>query len=265
MFSIDELFQPETLNETTALLDQYPDITILGGCGFLKMGNRRVSRAIDLSHCDLQLIREDAKSIEIGAMATLRDVETYPSLRNLFNGALPRAAGNILGVQFRNSATMGASVYSKYGFSDLIPVLLALNTEIELLRGGRIKLNDFLEQPMARDVLTRIIIVKDQRQVSYQNMRNAKADFPILNCAASQLDGEWLIVVGARPGRAQLAVGGSKILSQMPASQIDIEKIASTVSEEVAFGNNNKASANYRRSLAKVLVKRAIEEVLACK
>lgn len=265
MFSIDELFQPESLNEAAELLDQYPDITILGGCGFLKLGNRRIARAMDLTNCGVRQIREDAKAIEIGAMATLRQVETDPALRILFNGALPRAAGSIMGVQFRNCATMGASVYSKYGFSDLIPVLLTLNTEVELLRGGRLRLIDFMERPIARDVLTRIFIAKDGRQVSYQNMRNATADFPILNCSVSQLGSDWQVVVGARPARAQLAMGGSKMLSDMSPNQIDIEKVAATVSGEVAFGNNNKASADYRRSLARVLVKRAIEEVLACK
>jgi CO/xanthine dehydrogenase FAD-binding subunit len=51
----------------------------------------------------------------------------------------------------------------------------------------------------------------------------------------------------------------------MPQTQLDVEKLAAGIAAEVDFGNNNKASANYRRSLCKVLVKRAIEEVLACK
>ncbi len=265
MFRIDELFQPRTIAEAAELLEKYSDITVLGGCGFLKLGNRRVAKAIDLSRCDLHSIREAEQKIEIGAMVTLRDIETYPGFLRLFTGALPKATGNIMGVQFRRSATVGASVYSKYGFSDLIPVLLALKTEVELLRGGRMQLDDFLEKPLSRDILIRLFITKDERRVSYQNMRNSRTDFPIVNAAVSRVGNDWRVVVGARPARAQLALSGAKFLSETPAKQIfDVEKIAAATADEVAFGNNNKASADYRRSLCRVLVKRAIEEVLAC-
>ncbi len=197
-FRIDELFQPRTIAEAAELLEKYSDITVLGGCGFLKLGNRRVAKAIDLSRCDLHSIREAEQKIEIGAMVTLRDIETYPGFLRLFTGALPKATGNIMGVQFRRSATVGASVYSKYGFSDLIPVLLALKTEVELLRGGRMQLDDFLEKPLSRDILIRLFITKDERRVSYQNMRNSRTDFPIVNAAVSRVGNDWRVVVGAR-------------------------------------------------------------------
>ena len=57
--------------------------------------------------------------------STLFTVETYPVFNQYFNGVLPKSVSQIMGVQFRNIATVGASVYAKYGFSDLITPLFS--------------------------------------------------------------------------------------------------------------------------------------------
>ena len=120
MFTIETLHQPQTLSEVKQLVEKFPDITILGGCGFLKLSSRKIPVALDLSRCELDRIRETEQQIEIGAMVTLRDIEKNPALNQWFDGALPKAVSHILGVQFRSCATIGASVYSKYGFSDIV-------------------------------------------------------------------------------------------------------------------------------------------------
>lgn len=265
MFTIDELLQPTTLSEAALLLEKTPDAVILGGCGFLKLGARHIRTAMDLSHCGLAEIVDHTEIIQIGAMATLYDIESNETLRGCFNGVLPRAVANILGTQFRRCATIGASVYSKYGFSDILPVLLVLNTEVELLKSGRMPLQVFLDKPIARDVLTHVYIHKDSRNASYQNLRNASADFPILNAAVSCFQEKWTIVVGARPAKAQIATNASNQLSNMPIMASDSANIAEIAAQELTFGKNNKATAEYRREISKILVKRAIEEVLACK
>ena len=264
MFTIDELLQPQSLAEAGEMLSASPDLVVLGGCGFLKLGSRRIGKALDLSRCGLGNIMEENDHICIGAMTTLYDIEKNPSLLQFFNGVLPRAIGNILGTQFRRCATMGASVYSKYGFSDILPALLVLDTEVELLKNGRMALPEFLAKPITRDILTRIYIKKDQRHAAYQNLRNASADFPMLNAAVSKQDNQWKIVVGARPGIAQLAAAASRLLSERQIEHMNAEEVAEHVAQELTFGNNNKATADYRRAMCKVLVKRAIGEVVSC-
>ena len=265
MFTIDELIQPDTLSEAAERLTESPDIVVLGGCGFLKLGTRHISKAMDLSRCGLGSISETEDSIQIGAMVTLYDVEKNEALKNLFDGVVPKAVGNILGTQFRRCATIGASVYSKYGFSDILPSLLVLDTEVELVKNGRLPLREFLDKPIARDILIRIHIKKDDRRASYQNLRNAGADFPILNAAVSKLGKQWTIVVGARPGKAQIAVAASKMLSETELEHMNVEEIAKSAAQELTFGSNNKGTAEYRQAVCSVLVKRAIEEVMACK
>lgn len=265
MFTIDELLQPSSLEEASAMLTANPEAVVLGGCGFLKMGSRKIAKAMDLSRCGLNGIRDTELQIELDAMTTLYDIETNQALNRFADAILPRAVGNILGVQFRRCATIGASVYSKYGFSDILPALMVLDTEVELMRAGRMSLVDFMDKPIVRDILLRVIIHKDNRHAAYLNLRNASADFPIVNVAVSRHHGQWTIVGGARPGKAMLAAKASQYASELPTEQTNAAEIAAMAVEELTFGSNNKASAEYRRSMFAALTERALEEVLVCK
>jgi len=109
---------------------------------------------MDLSKCALEEIQETEDEVQLGAMTTLYDVETNPVMQQVGSGVASRAIGNILGTQFRRVATIGASVYSKYGFSDILPALLVLDVEVELIKNGRMTLREFLDKPVAQDVLT---------------------------------------------------------------------------------------------------------------
>lgn len=274
MFTIRDLVQPETLEEAYTTLTSRKLNTVLGGCSFLKMGSKRIGTAIDLSSPQLGLkgIQEHAESFEIGAMTSFREVETYPAFQDYYQGVLPQAVRSIIGVQFRNGVTVGASVFSKYGFSDLITALLALNAEVELYHGGRMSLHAFLAQPYAKDILTKVWISKNTRKASYQGLRNSVSDYAILNVAVSELEGQWQIVVGARPQHAMVAEKASQKLSELASAKEalllsdenlkNIEDIAKLAAEELSFGTNLRGSAEYRQALCPVLVKRAILEVL---
>ncbi len=265
MFRLLDLAQPATVAEAYQTLMNKRSNTVLGGCAFLRMGSKRIGTAVDLSKLGLNYITEQNDYIEIGAMTTLRDVETSSVLNKYFNGVVPRSVSGIIGVQFRNAATLGASVFSRYGFSDLITALLALDTEVELYHGGRMTLQDFLQKPYEKDILTRILLQKNARKAAYQNLRRSASDFPVLNVAVSKLDDQFTVVVGARPMRAQMARQASIELSKQTPYAEQIENAASIAAEELSFGSNIRGTAGYRRAMCKVLVRRGITEVLQCR
>lgn len=262
MFTLQDLVQPETIDSAYDILMQKKSNTVLGGCAFLRMGAKRIGTAIDLSRLNLDYIKEKDDYVEVGAMTTFREFETHPIFKKYFNGVLGKAVENIIGVQFRNIVTVGATVFSKYGFSDFITALLSLDTEVELYHGGRITLEEFLNRPYEKDLLLRIFIKKNARRAAYENLRNSISDYPILNAAVSNLDNNWTIVVGARPGIAAIAKEASLRLSKKVLTEEDIEKAAHIAAEELSFGSNMRGSAQYRKALCKVLVKRAIMGVL---
>src|SRR5699024_4523025 len=98
------------------------------------------------------------EEIVLGAMVTLRQLETSPVLAAAFGPLFARMTEHIVGVQFRNCATLGGSVVSRFGFSDIITGLLALDCEVELVQKGRVSLADYVQMPYDRDVLARVIL-----------------------------------------------------------------------------------------------------------
>jgi len=265
MFTITNLVQPDSLEEAYKILIEKKANTILGGCGFLRMGSKRIGTAIELSKLNLNYINEEDDYIEIGAYTTFRDLETSPLLNVYFGGVIPRSIKDILGIQFRSIATVGASVFSKYGFSDLIPTLLTLDCEVELFKAGRMTLEDFINRPYEKDILTKIHLKKSDKRAVYNHLRNSISDFSILNVAVSKLDNKFIVSVGARPAFAKIAKKTSEYLSCSTINEATIAKAAIMASEEIGFGDNMRGSKDYRKAMCSVLVKRSLQEVSECR
>ena len=236
-------------------------------------GKKRINIAVDLTKCGLDYIREDDEQIEIGAMTSYRSVETCDILKKYFNGVIADSVSSIIGTQFRNTVTVGGSVYGRFGFSDFLTPLLALDTSVVLYKRGSISLETFMTMPYEKEIIEKIVIKKDGRKSSYQMFRNSRGDFPILNLAASRTEaGQWIVTVGARGPKAiraeKTAAFLSDKLSQNALKAEDVEAVIQEAGEilvsEVTFTSNMRASAEYRRILGKVLLGKAVREVMAC-
>lgn len=79
MFTIKNYVVAESLEQAYEL-NQKKNNVILGGTAWLKMGNRNIQTAIDLSNLGLDTIEEDDESFKIGCMCTLRQLEVDKNL-----------------------------------------------------------------------------------------------------------------------------------------------------------------------------------------
>lgn len=239
---------------------------VLGGMVWLKMSNQTISTAIDLSGLGLDTVQETEEEFVIGCMTSLRALETDEKLNTYTHGAMKECLRHIVGVQFRNCATVGGSIFGRYGFSDVLTMFLAMDTEVELYNAGRIPLGEFVNRKKDRDILVNVIIKKTPLLIQYLSQRNTKTDFPVLTCAASLLNGEPRTVIGARPGRAMIVEDRKEILKDFSGMtnkkrRQAILDFAQYASENVCVGGNMRASGEYRALLVKVLTKRAWEAV----
>ena len=258
MMTIREYKRAESLEEAWQL-NQKRSNRVLGGMIWLKMETIPVGTAIDLSGLGLDTIEETDDSFSIGAMVTLRQLEEHAGLAAYTHGAVKEALRHIVGVQLRNLATVGGSIYSRFGFSDVLTLFLAMDCSVELYKGGVISLREYAERPYDRDILVRLIVKKEKAEFFYQSVRNSQTDIPVLTCAAARLDdGSFRIAIGARPLKAVLF----EFPAQTGASEQDFaRKIAYEVQQKIVTGSNMRGSAEYRRHLAGVLTKRAILEL----
>ena len=144
MLKIKEYTKVESLEEAYQL-NQKRTACLIGGMVWLKMGNRNVSMAIDLSGLGLDTIEEDENEFRIGCMTSLRSLELHKGLADYTNGAMRESVRHIVGVQFRNCATVGGSIFGRYGFSDVLTMFLAMDSYVELYKGGIISMKEFAQ------------------------------------------------------------------------------------------------------------------------
>lgn len=253
MITIQKYVRAQSLEEAWQL-NQAKRNRIVGGMLWLRLGRGGVGTAIDLSGLGLDKIEETDTEFSIGAMATLRQLEQHEGLNAYCGGAVRNAVKDIVGVQFRNMATIGGSIWGRFGFSDVLTVFLAMDCYVELYKGGIVALEDFAGMKKDNDILVRLILKKTPGKIVYTAMRNQRTDFPVITCALSNIGGEYRAVIGARPAKAMVIRDEAGL---MP----DSRAFAAYVAEKAPTDSNIRGSAAYRTHLIRVLTERAAKEL----
>lgn len=288
MFYYNQYVRAKSIEEAYELYQKKSNV-VLGGMLWLKMMNKTCGTAIDLCDLGLDQIEEDETQFRIGAYVSLRELETNKALDAYTHGAMAESVRHIVGVQFRNVATLGGSIWGRYGFSDVMTLFRALGAKVELHHGGIMDLDEFVELPRkVRDILITVIVPKQTQHIVYLSQRNQSTDFPVLTCAVAQRADGYVAVIGAAPRMAQVVPDAEGILDQLSevtrltetgglsddpseaggASVIDpvkrkkIEDFAAYTAAHVRFGSNLRAGADYRRIICQVLVRRALEQMI---
>ncbi len=256
MVTIREYKMVESLEEAYELNKKRTN-AIIGGMGWIKMQKKHINTAIDLSRLGLDKIVEEEDCFKIGAMVCLRDLETNKAIEKVFGSGIRESLSHIVGIQFRNSATVGGSIRMCFGFSDVVLSLMALGAEVELFEKGIIPLEKYASLPYDNDIVINVILKKEKKAMKYMSLRNSYSDIPILNVAVSKDKNGFSAVVGARPQRAVLIKDTKGILSKEVTEEKAAE-FADFVTESLVFGSNMRASKAYREHLSRVLIKRCV-------
>ena len=259
MLTIKEYIKAESLEQAYEL-NQKKSNRLLGGMMWLRLGKGNVNKAIDISGLGLDQIEETNEEFSIGSMVTLRQLEQHKGLENYTRGAIRESVRHIVGVQLRNLATVGGSIYGRFGFSDVLTVFLGMDTYVELYKGGILPLEEFAMRRPDRDILVRIFVKKRPLKIAYLSQRNTKTDFPVLTCAVSNSGENWKAVIGARPQRAVVIKDTEGMLGEKY-SQEDLLRFAAYVKENTATASNMRGSAEYRKILTETLVKRTCMQI----
>lgn len=276
MFYYNQYVRAQSLDEAYELYQKKPNF-VLGGMLWLKMKNKTLGTAIDLCDLGLDQIDEDENEFRIGAYVTLRQIETHEALNAYTHGAIAESVRHIVGVQFRNVATVGGSIWGRFGFSDVMTIFRALGAKVQLHKAGIMDLDEFAAlSRTTRDVLVSVIVPKNAKGVVYLSQRNQSTDFPVLTCAVANRSGRYVAVIGASPYMAEpvwdedgildgitgAKSDGNKALTENSENNEKIEKFAGYVADHIRFGSNIRAGAEYREMICKVLTRRAVTQSL---
>lgn len=244
--------------EAYKLLKASPKNKILGGGLWLKKGNAQVDTLIDLSRLNLKKIEDKGAYIEIGSMVSQRELEQSSLIKGLSSGVISEAVSQIMGPAFRNVATVGGSVYGKYGFSDLIAVLLGFEVELQFYPSKAMSLEEYLAQPGFYDgILTHIRIQKKDARAFFKKVCLTSLDYPILNICITKGE-KYVVVVGSRPLVATRLI---KTMEYLNNGGSDFKEAARIAATEIKVGDSIATKGEYRKELVKVYVERGLEEV----
>lgn len=246
---------PETVEEAAALLSARRNNAIVGGTCWMKQGKKTYDTLIDLSNLGLDQIEERDEYFEIGAMVTLRQLETDQGIKACFGDVFENMLKPIVGTQFRNCATVGGTVFGRYGFSDVLTLLMVLDTTVLTADGEAVPLDEFCARPRMKTLVTGIRVGKNIKEVGYNAFRRTATDLPVLTVAVSRRDGNWRISVGARPMTAMLCPEAAQALTAG-----DLNGAGAAVAA-LPYGTNMRGTKEYRKLLAPVLLERALKQI----
>ena len=260
---INEYYRAASLKDAYQKLQEDPKNVIKGGGLWIKKMGLNINCLIDLSSLGLDSIKEQGNEVIVGSMVTQRDFENSPVIRSLFNDSIAFAVREVMGVNFRNIATIGGSIMGRYVFSDVISGLLPYDVTLEFYPKAEMSLEEYLTyKGKVNGILVSIRIKKENGKGYFKKVKTTALDFPIVNFSISKRNNKYYIAVGARPMVAALAHSAMEYLNGISKpSDADFEKAADMVCNELQFLDNKDASKEYRLDLTRVYVKRGLKEV----
>jgi aerobic carbon-monoxide dehydrogenase medium subunit len=275
---------PTTIDEALTLLATNPDNSkiLAGGHSLIPAMKLRLAQPamlVDIGRIkDLSYIREDGNQILIGAMTTHYELESSTLLKKICP-LLPECASHIGDVQVRNKGTIGGSVAHSDPAGDWPAAVIALAAELVVVgkNGERvIKADDFFVDLLttaldAGEILREIRIPKPTGRFghSYQKIRHPASGFAVVGVAVALRlgsDGNCESATIGITGVASKAYRAEPVEQALKAKALNDNTIAEAASHATDGVDSNSdlyASEDYRRHLAQVYTRRAIQAALA--
>lgn len=283
----ENYYLPETVEEVLKhLKDSNGNARIMAGGTDLMIQVRegivKTKGIIDVGNIkELKYIREEGKSIRIGALATHSQLAESVLLKKKAK-VLAEAASCVGSPQIRNAGTIGGNIVNAHSSADTAIALTALNAKVRIKGLERDE-----EKPISelytgvgksfvdptKEIVTEFVFEAPGENESTAFMRHAKRKalaLPILNL------GVWLktnssksiiedvrIALGPMDYKPLRALEAENMLKGQPLTEKTIKSAQETIVKEIKPLDNMRGSASYKTEMAKVFLARAIVEAVS--
>jgi carbon-monoxide dehydrogenase medium subunit len=245
----------------TALGD--PDAKVLAGgqslVSVLKLRLARPSLLVDIGGLELRGVEVRDGHVRLGALSIWDDVARAAPLQRPALMAIAECAADIGDLQVRNRGTIGGSLAHADPASDLPAVMLALGATFRLrsAAGERaVQASDFFVGPFLttlepQELLTHVVVALPPTGSgsAYVSIEHPASGFALAGAAALVL----------RDGSRSVGITG---VSGRPSLLESPDDPSASLAEAGIFGDHF-ASAEYRKHVAGVVVRRALERAQA--
>ncbi len=248
--------------------------TPLAGGTRLLGSDREVPNVLDLASLGLDGVELDDGDLRLGAMVTLQAAADSPVAHAATGGLLPAAClAQQPSRMVRNLATLGGeSVFAAHD-SEVAAALLALNAVFVVekpdgpLESPALRFLRSATEDLENGLLTSLFIPGVPEGAALERVA-VLPSAPALVAVAAPVS-----FSGDQCGRARIAITGlAGAPAPVPAAEArregtradeaDIEKAAEQVASRAPFRDDAHAPASYRRQVARVLVRRALQRAI---
>jgi carbon-monoxide dehydrogenase medium subunit len=279
-----EYFAPTTIKEALKLLDKHgDDCKILSGgqslIPVLKLRLAAPAVIVDIGRIkELKAIKVSGNTINIGANATHAEIAANAELKQ-HCPLLCETAAQIGDQQVRNRGTIGGSLAHADPAADWPAAILALNAEIVARSSKRervIKAADFFVDVMTsavkpNEIVTEIRIPKpaQPKAAVYLKVPQSASGFAVVGVAAQLKlnNGKCEDVSIGITGLAPKAFRAAAVEAALRGQAIDEATVGAAAAkadaEAVDAMDDIHASGDYRRHLARVYARRAVQAAAA--
>ena len=276
-----DLLQPRSVSEAVAMLARYGDDArpLGGGTTLVILMKQRAlyyPYLVDLQTIPgLAEIKVESNGVRIGALVTHRSLECSPVIRASFP-ALADAFGQIGNIRIRQTASIGGNLAHADYRLDPPPALLVLGAEVSLFgaNGARtVPLSQFFQglyetalKPAELLIDIKVPFMPENSRAVYLRYSTLSAnDWPCLGFAAflSKANGRCRELRVALGGLAStpVLVGGLDFVNDQTLDSAVIERLLDAVDQQIAPFADLRGSEWYKRRMARLFVKKAVEQL----
>jgi aerobic carbon-monoxide dehydrogenase medium subunit len=278
------LHHADSLDEAFSLLERYADDDvhlIAGGTSLMLLMNLGLvepAHVISLRRiAELRGIRPNNAGLEVGALATHRQLELSPEIRG-YCPALSAAFGDVATVRIRNQGTLGGNLAHADPAQDPPPMLIALDAEVTLASHDaerRVPLDTFFVDYLTTvmrpgEVLTTIhlpALPSGTRAAYTKFLPRTHDDYATVSVAATlRLDDEGRcedvrVALGGAAGTPLRARNVEDALRGETPTDTRVAEAAALVLDIVDPPDDARGSAAYKRRMARVWTERTLRQL----
>ncbi|OPY70327.1 MAG: Carbon monoxide dehydrogenase medium chain [Syntrophorhabdaceae bacterium PtaU1.Bin034] len=278
-----EYFPAGSLQEACSLISQYKDVgkILAGGQSLITLLRQKLispTCLIDIKGLkELDYIKfDESTGLKMGALTTHRAIEKSELIKQKYP-VLSEMEKSVASVQTRNWGTIGGNLCSADPIGDPAPSLIALGAKLRLVKakGERtVPLENFFEDYFTTVIEPDEILAEIQlpppaadTAVEYMKFSTIEAGIKIVSTSVaitvepgSDVCKDAKIIMSAVAPVPLIAKKAAEMLKGKKLTDALIEEAGITAASETDPTSDVHASAEYRKELVKVLVKRAVKE-----
>jgi len=271
-----ELLAPSGVDEALAALRSAGAAgasVLAGGTDLLidlDEGRTTSARVVSLRRLPWRTLDWTDGALTVGSTLPLRALEQDPEVRRTLPG-LAQAVAAVGSVALRHRATLGGNLGRAAPASDLIPMLLALDAEVEIVGAAgarRVPVEGFVHASRRTALgpaeLIRSVRIPGPRPSAYRWQRvRPSHDISQLAVAVAWVPTarRWRVSVGGIPPRSVRLPEVETALGDGRPSDAALARAEEFARRAVAIVADRRASEEYRRHLVGTLLRRAIDPV----